>query len=73
MAKYIIIEMQTNASGQTAFLTDQNDDRNTADSIYYGKLSAAAISKVPMHSVVLLQDNGAELMNGYYDHTENAE
>ena len=72
MAKYIIVEMQTNASGKTSLLTDQKDDRNEAESAYYYKLAAAAISKVPMHSVVLLQDNGAELMSGYYDHTENA-
>lgn len=73
MAKYNIIEMQTGDNGITAFLTDQNDNRNTADSIYYQKLAAAAISTVPIHTVLLVQDDGATLKSAYYDHREQTE
>lgn len=73
MAKFNIIEMQTGDDGITAFLMDQSNDPNTADSIYYQKLAAAAISKVPIHAVVLVQDNGAQLKTGYHDHREQTE
>lgn len=67
--QYVIIEMQTN-NGSTAILTDQKGTRNEADSVYYLKLAAAAISKVPIHTVALLDENGACLMSGCYDHQE---
>lgn len=66
--KYIILEAQTDANNQTAFLTDQKEDRNEADSVYYLKLSSAAISAVPLHMVSLMTSEGQLIDSKYYRH-----
>lgn len=61
--KYIIQEIQTNAEGITAFVPPaQTDDRNEADSIFYARASAAAISNVTIHTVTLETNEGFQLM-----------
>lgn len=65
---YIIIEMQTNGS-QTALLPAETRlDRLQADSVYYQKLAAAAISTVPIHSVVMLDEHGNRIDGQTYEH-----
>lgn len=67
--KYIINEMQTNAEGQTAFVPPaQEDDRNQAESVYYTRLAAAAISSVPIHTVTLETNEGFQLDRKCYMH-----
>ena len=66
--KYLIVEAQTNAQNQTAFLTDQKEDRNEADSVYYTKLASAAISSVPLHMVALMTYNGQLIDSMAYAH-----
>ena len=66
--KYIILEAQTDENNQTAFLTDQKEDRNEADSVYYIKLSSAAISVVPLHMVSLMTSEGQMIDSKYYRH-----
>lgn len=66
--KYLIIEAQTDANNQTAFLMDQREDRNEADSVYYNKLSSAAISSVPLHTVYLLTADGEKIDSKHYTH-----
>lgn len=66
--KYIILEAQTNANNQTAFLTDQKEDRNEADSVYYLKLASAAISNIPLHMVALMTYNGQMIESKSYAH-----
>ncbi len=66
--KYIILEAQTYENNQTAFLTDQKEDRNEADSVYYNKLSSAAISVVPLHMVSLMTSEGQMIDSKYYRH-----
>jgi hypothetical protein len=68
MAKYIITEMQTNAEGTTAFLHDQKDDRNEAESVYFLKCSSAAISQVPVHTVTLETNDGFQILKQTYMH-----
>ena len=70
MGKFIISEIQTNADGSVGILNYTENEQNNAESVYYQKMAAAAISKVPIHTVVLMKNNGAVLMSGYYDHTE---
>ena len=64
---YIIIEMQT-SEGKTSILTYQKSDWFEALSVYFSKLSYAALSKVDVHSVVLLSDEGDEIMHYCCDH-----
>ena len=66
--KYIITEMQTDAEGVTAFLEDQKDNMYEAESVYFTKLASAAISNVPLHTVVLMTNDGFQLDHKSYDH-----
>ena len=72
MEKFIVVEIQTNADGSVGILTEDKDERNIAESVWHSKMASAAISKVPVHTVLLVKSNGAVLLNGTYDHTENA-
>lgn len=64
---YIIIEMQTN-DGPTAVLTEQKSDWNEACSVYFLKLSYAAVSNVKCHSVSLLSEDGEKLLSQSFEH-----
>ena len=67
---YIIIEVQTQLDGTSAYLVETEPIRNNADSTFYLKMSSAAISTVPIHTVKLFDIYGNELMTGTYDHRE---
>lgn len=72
--KYIIQEMQTNAEGTTAFVPpEQRDNRNEADSVFYARASAAAVSSVPVHTVTLETNEGFQLNQICYKHGEGAD
>lgn len=65
---YILIEMQTNGN-QTALVPPRTySDRLQAESAYYSTLSAAAVSTVQIHTVVLLDEHGNTLKRDYYEH-----
>ena len=66
---YHIIEIQTTDTSSvvvTPIPSAQN--QNDAESIYHQKMSYAAISSVPVHAVVMVNDHGTIVMNGYYAH-----
>ena len=66
----IIHEMQTTGN-QTALVPAKTyTDRNEAESAYHGVLAAAAISSVPVHAVVLMDEHGNTLRREFYEHTE---
>lgn len=65
---FIVMEIQK--TDKVATLVNSYENRNDAESKYYTVLSAAAISKVPVHSAVLLTDSGKELMHNSYEHIE---
>lgn len=73
--KYIIQELQTNAEGVTAFVPPaQTDNRNDADSIFFARASAAAVSTVPVHTVTLESSEGFQIRPPIcYKHGEAAE
>lgn len=65
---YILIEMQTNGN-QTALVPPRTySDRLQAESAYYSTLSAAAVSIVQVHTVVLLDEHGHVVKSDYYEH-----
>lgn len=43
-------------------------DYNEAMSVYHSKMSFAAISTVPVHSVYVKNEFGADIESGFYDH-----
>lgn len=65
--KYIVIELQTTGNN-TANIVTAYDVKEQAESAYYAVLSTAAISSVPVHSVILITEEGYPLMNGHYTH-----
>ena len=72
--KYIILEAQTDGNGQTAFLPpEQANSEQEADSIYYAKRSAAAVSQVPLHTVYYLDWEGNLIESKLYRHNVNTQ
>lgn len=63
---YIVLEIQTTST--VATLVNAYEDRNQAESKYHQILSAAAISAVPKHSAVLMDDTGYTLKRDSYEH-----
>ena len=67
---YIVIEIQTNASGAVgnfvwAFVTE-----NEAFSKYHTVLAAAAVSGLPCHSCVILRNDGLQIAAQHFDHRQ---
>lgn len=63
---YIVLEIQTTST--VATLVNAYEDRNQAESKYHQILSAAALSSVPKHSAVLMNDVGQTIKNETYIH-----
>ena len=66
---FVVIEIQ--AGDKVATLVNAYEDRNEAESKYHIILGAAAKSKVPVHSAVLLTDTGKTLKAEHYEHKED--
>ena len=71
--KYIIHEYQTDDQGNTAIVTpEQRDDYYEAESVFYLKMSAAAISTLAKHTVELETNEGQQLLVKCYTAEEKA-
>ena len=66
---FIVMEIQ--AGDTVSTLVSSYGDRNAAESKYHTVLGAAAISKVPIHSAVLMTDTGKTLKAEHYEHKED--
>lgn len=55
--KYIVIEIQKNAQGQIANLVTSYDTKLEAESHYHTVLAAAALSNLPSHGAVIIDEN----------------
>lgn len=67
---YIVVEIQTSTT--VATLVNAYEDRNQAESKYHQILTAAALSSVPKHSAVLMDDVGQTIKNETYIHEVTA-
>lgn len=65
---YIVLEIQK--TDKIAMLSTSYDDRNAAESKFHAVLAAAAISKVPLHSAVIMTETGKVLNSETYSHEE---
>lgn len=65
---YYILEIQKNEDGVYSHLVQTANTKNEADSKYYTVLSYAAISSLPHHAAVLLDENGLVYANASYKH-----
>lgn len=65
---YIIQEIQTNGTTTALVPAKTFTDRKEAESAYYLALSSAAVSEVEVHTVIMFDEHGNTLLNGFYEH-----
>lgn len=70
---YIVLEIQTNADGTIGSLITQHTALNDAESKYHEVLRYAAISRLPVHAAVLLNNEGMLIRSERYIHEQEAE
>lgn len=70
---YRVLELQTNEQGVTDML-DHGDEveRNAAESKLHAVAQYAAISQVPIHTVVILNAEGERIKKEVYKHQQQA-
>lgn len=56
--KYAIVELQTAANGTVSSLITAKDDYYEAESAYHITLASAALSGLPVHAAVMLDNQG---------------
>lgn len=66
--KYIVIEMQKNAEGQVANLVTDHNTLAEAESKFYTILASAAINDVPVHSAIIVSEEGFPVKHQCYKH-----
>ena len=66
--KYIVIEMQKNAEGMVANLVTAHDTLAEAESKFYTILASAAINNVPVHSAIIVSEEGFPVKHQCYKH-----
>lgn len=65
----IVFEIQMAADGSIGITPPTSyADNNQADQAYYAALSAAAVSSVPVHTVVQMRHDGEDTIHKTYYH-----
>lgn len=67
---YIVIELQTNAAGQTSNIVSAYDNLPQAENKFHTILAAAAVSSVPKHAAVIVDETGMSIAQRCYDHND---
>ena len=65
---YILQEIQTNDTTTSLVPATTYSDKNKAEAAYHTALAAAAVSKVPVHTVVLFDEHGTVVKRDFYEH-----
>ena len=65
---YIVIELQKTSDTELAHLVTAHADREEAEQKYHQVLSYAAVSTVPSHSALLINEDGNLLKKERYIH-----
>ena len=60
MEKFIVLEIQTNTEGEVSTLVNAYDNQNEARNKYHTILAAAALSNLPVHTAVIMRNNGEQ-------------
>lgn len=69
---YLVIEMQKQSDGTIAQICTSYTDRQIAEQKYHEILSYAAVSTIPIHTAVILSEEGNIIKKEVYRH-ENAD
>lgn len=64
---FIVIELQTNSDGTVGSLVTKHEERNVAESKFFQIMSAAALSDIPVHSAIMVDELGMICKQDYYD------
>lgn len=64
--QYLVVEIQKNET--ISSLTFAYEERNEAISKYHSILAAASVSDVPVHSAVILTEEGNAIKSESYNH-----
>lgn len=64
---YLVIELQT-TNNITSHLAWSYDNIEQAESKYHSVLSVAAISSIPIHAAVILNQEGNTIKSWFYEH-----
>ena len=64
---YIVMEIQSTETTAATIVTTYTD-RNTAEQAYHTILAAASVSPVPIHSAVMLTNDGTRIKGETYRH-----
>lgn len=65
---YIVIELQTNADGAIGNIVTAFNSEEQAFAKYHAILSAAAVSSLPCHAAVILDNKGMQIAAQYFKH-----
>lgn len=65
---YVVLEIQTNTTGQVGTLVNAYESQNVAYQKYHTVLAAAAVSALPVHTAVLLSDDGFTIARESFSH-----
>lgn len=65
---YIVIELQKNDQGVVSNIATAFDTLAEAESKYYTILASAAISKIPVHSAIIVSEEGFPVKYQCYKH-----
>ena len=69
---YLVYEIQTLANGQIATLSYQYSDLNEAYAKFHTILATAAVSALPVHAAVILNNYGTVVDSKYWRHEPSA-
>lgn len=67
---YIVIELQTNPDGTVGNIVSAYASRDQAFQKYHTILAAAAVSTLPVHAAVILDNKGLQIAAQYFEHAE---
>lgn len=68
MMKYIVIEFQKNKEGVVSNIVTSHNTLAEAESKFYTILSYASINDVPVHSAIIVSEEGFPVKNQCYKH-----
>jgi predicted regulator of Ras-like GTPase activity (Roadblock/LC7/MglB family) len=65
---YIVIELQKNTEGIISNIVTSHNSLAEAESKYYTILAAAAVGNIPVHSAIIVSEDGFPVKNQCYKH-----
>lgn len=65
---FLVVELQKNEDGTLTHLVTSKDEQAEAESKYHEILKFAAVSAIPVHSAVILSEEGFLVKRECYKH-----